>query len=298
MIMGLDVIHPSTDLDRVAAPSVAGLVSSIDKHLAQWPAVLSVQTGRQEMVADLKAMTMRALESWKRKNGVAYPENILVYRDGVSEGQHSLVLKNELPLLKDACAQLYDQQKQNHPRISIIIVAKRHHTRFAPTKENNSDRGNNCKPGLVVDRGITESGSWNFFLQAHKAVQGTARPGFYTVIHDEIFRSYTDHLRTQGRLNGASAADICQEITHSLCYSFGRATKAVGIVTPTYYADLVCDRAGRCKYSSIRMRMVFFPLGLSSPDIALRKLTKRRRPPCSRNNTWQSTGKTAGPAEY
>ena len=34
-------------------------------------------------------------------------------------------------------------------------------------------------------------------------------------------------------------------MTHALCYSFGRATKAVSIVAPVYYADLACDRARR-----------------------------------------------------
>ncbi len=33
--------------------------------------------------------------------------------------------------------------------------------------------------------------------------------------------------------------------THFLCYLFGRATKAVSICPPAYYADLVCERA-RC----------------------------------------------------
>lgn len=250
MIMGLDVTHPSTDLGKFSAPSVAGLVSSVDKYLAQWPAVLSVQTRRQEMIADLKSMAMRALESWKTKNG-RYPENILVYRDGVSEGQHLIVLRDELPLIKAACQELYGQQQP--ARITIVVVAKRHHTRFAPTTENDSNKsGNsgtgNCKPGLVLDRGITESGSWTFFLQAHKALQGSARPGFYTVIHDEIFREYANRLGNQSKRG--NAADVCEDITQSLCYCFGRATRAVGIVTPVYHADLLCDRASCCKYNS------------------------------------------------
>lgn len=35
-----------------------------------------------------------------------------------------------------------------------------------------------------------------------------------------------------------------------MCYLFGRATKAVSVCPPTYYADLVCTRA-RCYMSDL-----------------------------------------------
>ena len=39
-----------------------------------------------------------------------------------------------------------------------------------------------------------------------------------------------------------------EDLTHNMCYTFGRATKAVSICPPAYYADILCERA-RC-YSS------------------------------------------------
>ena len=62
---------------------------------------------------------------------------------------------------------------------------------------------------------------------------GTARPAHYTVLLDEIFRHKF----------GAQAADMLEKLTHSMCYNYGRATKAVSICPPAYYADLVCTRA-------------------------------------------------------
>lgn len=64
-------------------------------------------------------------------------------------------------------------------------------------------------------------------------IAGTARPAHYTVLLDEIFRA--DH--------GANAANVLEKITHDMCYLYGRATKAVSICPPAYYADLVCTRA-------------------------------------------------------
>ena len=39
------------------------------------------------------------------------------------------------------------------------------------------------------------------------------------------------------------SADSLQELTYRLCYIYGRATRAVSIVPPAYYADLVAARA-------------------------------------------------------
>lgn len=40
-------------------------------------------------------------------------------------------------------------------------------------------------------------------------------------------------------------ADELQSLTNSVSYMFARATKAVSLVSPAYYADLACER-GRC----------------------------------------------------
>jgi hypothetical protein len=40
-----------------------------------------------------------------------------------------------------------------------------------------------------------------------------------------------------------NAADALEELTHNMCYFFTRATKAVSICPPAYYADLACERA-------------------------------------------------------
>lgn len=40
-------------------------------------------------------------------------------------------------------------------------------------------------------------------------------------------------------------ADMVEDLTYNMCYLFGRATKAVSLCPPAYYADLACERA-RC----------------------------------------------------
>jgi hypothetical protein len=191
------------------------------------------------MVSGLKDMFKTRLALWKSKNNTL-PENIIVYRDGVSEGQYQLVLDKELPLLRQACVECYPvpDTKIGLPRITIIIVGKRHHTRFYPTQTADADGSSNCRNGTVIDRGVTEVRFWHFFLQAHACLQGTAKPAHYYVILDEIFRS-----RKPTNPMHRHAADVLEELTYNMCFLFGRATKSVSICPPAYYADLVCERA-------------------------------------------------------
>ena len=244
MVVGLDVTHPSPG-SAGTAPSIAGMVASTDKFLAQWPAIIRLQRqARQEMVSDLKLMLKSRLNLWKSKGKHAeYPENILLYRDGVSDGQYDLVLTQELPLLREACAEAYPAAatKKGLPRITIAVVGKRHHTRFYPTvlEKGKSDDNGNCCNGTIVDRQVTEARNWDFFLQAHNALQGTARPAHYFVVLDEIF------TKRPIKAPFTNTADVFEDLTHNMCYLFGRATKAVSLCPPAYYADLVCDRA-RC----------------------------------------------------
>lgn len=249
MVIGIDVTHPSPG-SSPDAPSVSAMVASIDKFLGQWPATLHIQRARQEHVDALTEMLKSRLSLWKTKGKhAALPDNILVYRDGVSKSQYDMVISQELPQLRRACEQMYltVDTKKGLPRLTIIICGKRHKTRFYPTTEQDCDRSGNTKPGTVVDRGVTEARSWDFFLQAHAALQGTARPCHYYIVHDEIFRQVYGKSIPPLFQNIAS---VVEDLTHNMCYLFGRATKAVSLCPPAYYADIACERA-RCYLASL-----------------------------------------------
>ena len=85
---------------------------------------------------------------------------------------------------------------------------------------------------------MTEARNWDFFLQSHHALLGTARPAHYFVLCNEIF---TKDL--VGPNVGIS--DYLHKLTYEMCWLFGRSTGPVSIPPPVYYADLACERS-RC----------------------------------------------------
>ncbi|KAJ7704396.1 argonaute-like protein [Mycena rosella] len=224
MLVGIDVTHPGPGSVK-GTPSIAAVVASVDKYYAQYPASMEIQETKKEMVTNLGKMMLSRLQLFQKHNAGALPQRVLVFRDGVSEGQFPIVIAEEMPAIRAA----FRKFPQYNPKLTIVICGKRHHTRFYPTEAATAAHDGNPKAGTVVDRGVTAVYEFDFFLQAHGGLQGTTRPTHYYVVHDEI----------------GFTADVLQQLTHSVSYMFARATKAVSLVSPAYYADLACER-GRC----------------------------------------------------
>lgn len=76
----------------------------------------------------------------------------------------------------------------NPPPCTAIVARKTHSTRFFPKRaEESVGKAGNVQPGLVVDRTVLHKEDFDFFLMAHKGIQGTSCPVHYSVIHDGKF---------------------------------------------------------------------------------------------------------------
>ena len=167
MVVGIDVTHPAPK-SMEGTPSIAAVVASIDEHYAQWPGSIRCQDSKKEMVSTLKEMMQERLKLWISRNNRG-PGKILIYRDGVSEGQYKTVLEDELVQIREACKEIYGHRPQ--PKINIIVVGKRHHTRFYPTDAGTADNRGNPKNGTVVDRGVTMEKGCKFFCFPSRSMQ-------------------------------------------------------------------------------------------------------------------------------
>ncbi|CAB4387407.1 unnamed protein product [Rhizophagus irregularis] len=221
MIFGADVYHSGVHEQHM--PSIASVCASMDAAATIYSGRYSMnKEPRNETIEELDLMVIDLLKAFRAKNG-RLPQRILFYRDGVSEGQFRKVMEVEVDMLRKAFKGGYGD---NPPKLTFIIVQKRHHTRFEPTNQRDSDRGN-CRPGTVVDTGIVVKQEFDFFLQSHASLLGTGRPTHYRVLVDD----------------NKFKADDFQSLTNKLCYLNARCTSSISIVTPAYYAHLICNRA-------------------------------------------------------
>eukprot|EP00850_Spirogloea_muscicola_P007880 SM000041S15439 [mRNA] locus=s41:105499:111602:+ [translate_table: standard] len=238
MILGADVTHAAPGDEESA--SIAAVVASKDWPCAnKYVALVEAQPHRQEIISALYTerrsaggqvepggMVLEHLKNFYRATGQK-PARLIMFRDGVSEGQFYQVLSQELSAIKRACLTLRNNDgRPYNPRITFIIVQKRHHTRLFATDQN-TDRSGNVMPGTVVDTQICHPREFDFYLCSHAGIQGTSRPTHYHALWDE---------------NGFTA-DALQQMCNNLCYTYARCTRSVSIVPPAYYAHLAAFRA-------------------------------------------------------
>ncbi|PXF44954.1 Protein argonaute-3 [Gracilariopsis chorda] len=221
VVLGADVTHP---MPGGKGPSIAALVCTRDRQGSQFSAALRSQTGRKEMISDIGDMFKEVYRVWYDNfKGKVHARKIIMFRDGVSEGQFQEVMQEEVAGIRRACV---DIGRDMRPKITYIIVTKRHHTRFFPTKREEADRSGNIPPGTVVDTDITSDEFYDFYINSHAGIQGTNKPSKYTVLIDE------NNIPT----------DALQGYIYRLTHSFARCNRPVSMVHSAYYAHLLAFR--------------------------------------------------------
>ncbi|XP_023032415.1 protein argonaute-2 [Drosophila willistoni] len=219
MFLGADVTHPSPDQREI--PSVVGVAASHDPYGAAYNMQYRLQRSALEEIEDMETIVtehLRIYHSYRKR----YPDHIVYYRDGVSDGQFPKIKALELRGINAACAKLGIK-----PKLCCVIVVKRHHTRFFPTGvPSQANKFNNVDPGTVVDRVIVHPNEVQFFMVSHQSIQGTAKPTRYNVIEN----------------TGNLDIDLLQQLTFNLCHMFPRCTRSVSYPAPAYLAHLVAAR--------------------------------------------------------
>ncbi|KAJ3124783.1 hypothetical protein HK098_000874 [Nowakowskiella sp. JEL0407] len=221
IVFGADMTHPPTG--DTQKPSIAACVASMDAQCSRYSAAIRIQKQRQEIILDLTGMVVELLRAFYQNTG-SKPDRIVFYRDGVSESLFGELAEKEVGAIKAACGEL---EGGYNPTITYLVVQKRHHARFFPIRREDCDKSGNVLPGTVVDSVCTHPFEFDFYLASHPGLQGTSKPTHYHCLFDE----------------NQFSADGLQQLTYRLCYLYCRATKAVSVCPPAYYAHLVATRA-------------------------------------------------------
>ncbi|KAB0364501.1 hypothetical protein FD754_008657 [Muntiacus muntjak] len=204
MFIGIDCFH---DIEH-RRKSVAGFVASIDPDLTRWFSQCIIQQSGQELVKGLTTCLYTALKLWYEQNS-SLPRSIIVYRDGVGDGQLQALLDQEVKQMESYLEKAYRGQKV---RLTFIVVKKRINTRFFIGKDGG--RLNNPSPGtppffiLKVPFYLNSKNfsRYDFFIvsQSVREGTGTVTPTHYNVIHDTLYLS----------------PDAVQGLTYKLCHMY------------------------------------------------------------------------------
>ena len=97
IFLGADVTHPPAGDNK--KPSIAAVVGSQDAHPSRYAATVRVQAHRVEIIQELSTMVKEHLMMFYKSTGGFKPHRIIIYRDGVSEGQFLMVRSPYLNVL-------------------------------------------------------------------------------------------------------------------------------------------------------------------------------------------------------
>lgn len=172
MIMGADVTHPG----RAAAvnSSLAAITASYDPNHVFYAASVSAQLGYNEIIHTMEGQMSDLLEIYAKHNSNEYPESIIYYRDGVSDGMFRQVIDAEIKQIRRACqniARTTNNRNSCKPDITCIIVQKRHHSRFMPANvDDRTGSGNNVPSGTTIDETIVHPTDFDFFMCSQESL--------------------------------------------------------------------------------------------------------------------------------
>lgn len=225
MVIGVDVSHGGAGSAGLTGPlaSMAAITMSMDKDAIKYQAVCQTNGHRVEVLTpdNIKSIFPEAVRRWCQKNKCA-PQHVFYFRDGVAEGQFAHVMDDEISEVR----KILEEVGRNKPKITVIVATKRHHIRFFPGG-GAGDKNGNPLPGTIIEHEVTHPFHFDFYLCSHVAIQGTARPVHYHVIHDEV----------------QYPVDKLQAMIYQQCYQYIRSTTPVSIHPAIYYAHLAAARA-------------------------------------------------------
>ncbi|KAG7164425.1 piwi-like 2, partial [Homarus americanus] len=159
MVIGYDTYHDKATRGQ----SYGAVVSSTNQTWTQYLSQVSCHSSQEELTNNFAAGIRNAINRYKVQNGFQ-PRMIVVYRDGVGEGQIEFVKEHEISAVKRSFQQLYETP----PKFAFIIVTKRINTRFFVENRRGII---NTPPGTVVDDVITFPERFVVYLLLLYAIQ-------------------------------------------------------------------------------------------------------------------------------
>lgn len=216
MICGIDVYHSKA----AGGKAVCGFISSLNDSMTRWYSTCCFHNNDKELGDHLKVLFIKALNEYQRFK-LDYPSHVVVYRDGVGDGQLRACQEIEIRQLQEAIKTLNLDTK-----LVFIVVQKRINTRLFL-----KDRDNSLNPpaGSIVDQEVTRRNLFDFFLVAQHVRQGTVTPTHYIVLHNDT----------------VIKPDNIQRLSYKLCHMYYNWTGTVRVPAPCQYAHKLAYLIGQ-----------------------------------------------------
>jgi len=225
MVIGYDTWHDASQKGL----SIGAVVSTLNSTFTRFTSSCTLHRNNEENLDQMKTCIANALRKYFECNR-ALPEKVVIYRDGVGDGQIQLVREQEVSQIKSVLAEVKtkvakDTGVDKEISLTYVIVSKRVNSRFFKAGKDFT----NPPSGSVFDDVVTLPERYDFFLISQSVRQGTVNPTSYNVIEDtsnwppKIVQSLTYKL-THLYYNwpGTVRVPMVCQYAHKLAYLVGQ----------------------------------------------------------------------------
>jgi len=223
MLVGLDVNH-----DRRNTQSTIGIAASFDRNFVKYFTMTDYQELAQDMIKDLDKHICTCLDNFKKMNNGVLPENIMLWRDGVSATQIETLIHKEVQAIKNGIKKYYTAHQNNMPGFAVIVVQKRIVHRFTT-----AEGGDSAPPGTLIANKVTSNQFWDYFLvSCEPPEKATATPTRYIVAEDM-------------GMNLNQCPNDLYHFTNQLCNMYFNWPGPIRVPAPVKYANKLAQQFGQ-----------------------------------------------------
>lgn len=215
--------------------SCAAFVGTIDKELTRYFSFAKLMEQNVQRIQPMQDLMLKWLKAFFKKNN-RLPDTLIIFRDGVGEGQIVSILDVELPALEKAVQSAGEKVKIAYkPEVIFVLANKKVPQRmFEESERYQRGRGGrgastilNPPPGSVIS-GPMSRYNYDFFMVPQWVNQGTATPTHYVVVHN----------------NSKLSEQALITLTYHQCYNYFNWKGAIRIPASLMYANKLATLVG------------------------------------------------------
>ncbi|KAI1719931.1 piwi domain-containing protein [Ditylenchus destructor] len=228
MFIGLDMSHAAPQPlferqkgEKPTEPTIVSMAYTLG-HPLKMRGTYWAQQPRETSILQTQLVTnlVSALQAYNNEVR-KFPQHIMVFRGGVSEGEYQKVATLEFGAFEIAFKELGQKHREfQPPHVTIIVVQQQSNYRIVPARVDSrgKPREQNVRAGTVVDEGVMHPVFTEFLLVGHHTIQGTAHPSRCTVVVDTC--------------NPRVSLEELEYVSYHLCYAHGIVCSPVSVPAP------------------------------------------------------------------
>ncbi|EAR94948.1 piwi-like Twi9p protein (macronuclear) [Tetrahymena thermophila SB210] len=174
MIIGIE-----TSMKKVKQQQVVGVVASIDKDFTKYFSDVEIRKDNDTTLPTLSKIVTKAIQAYV-KNTKSVPAEVIVYRQGLGEGQIQQSFNLEIKAIQNGFSNF---KNDFNPHLAFFQVNRKIGQKFYQSPQGDKVEVSNPASGTIVASQVVQN-NFEFFMAAQHCNSGVCTPTKYTCLYN------------------------------------------------------------------------------------------------------------------